>query len=77
MSNIAEMSLLWFILLAKRCAIMPALYHYKPRISTDSDCRAFAPKTFDKIPDYTSSKDYKITNKRLRSCAKGFVQNAA
>ena len=43
-------------------------------ISTDSDCRAFP---LGKLPKNTISRNYKITNKRLRSCAKELAQNVS
>ena len=41
----------------------------KHSISTDSHCCAFAPKIVGKLPKNTISRNYKITNKRLLSCA--------
>ena len=45
-------------------------------ISTHRDCCAFA-IVFGKLPKNTISRNYKITNKRLPSCAKGILQNVS
>ena len=46
-------------------------------ISTDSDCCAFAPNMFGKLPKNTIPRNYKTAYKRLLSCAKGLVQNVS
>ena len=45
------------------------------RPPTDSDCCPFAPKICCKLPKNNISRNYKLTNKRLLSCAKKFMSN--
>ena len=44
-------------------------------LSTDSDCCAFAPEVSGQPPKNAIYRNYKITKKRLLSCAKELVQN--